>query len=256
MYKSLLIFSLLIVFFACQSRTDSKSNKEENQNEQRVKLLPSFNKKQPTIQETKFKNFSKKLDKAIHFQSVILLKELMYDTIFESSDICGYPGCLKDEFFEFHFTKDLSGLEDWKKLKIIKEEGFSRIKIDEAIVNFKGITEVLQAPSFLKEMDLETEFFLLKDSTPLKSKPLQSSSTISYLNRGYYTCNCCNYSTGILTDKKDNTWIKTITNNGKVGYISFNSTSLSTIKYLTVGWINNEWKIFSWYSGEYCAKYD
>lgn len=182
------------------------------------------------------------------------LKSIMHDTIFESNDICGYPGCIKEEFFKFHFTND-SLSEDWKLLREALEIGFVKIDNDSAIVLFSKVSEVYEAPSYWRNVDINKELQVIEKNTVIKEKPNINSNTLMVVDSGKFTCNCCIYNqkeNDRIKDENGNTWIRIELKNQTVGYVKAKNTSQRRKKILEIGKINGKWKIIAFYSGEPC----
>ncbi|KXX66502.1 hypothetical protein [Flammeovirga sp. SJP92] len=198
--------------------------------------------------------FLYKLDEIAIEENIYSLKSVLNDTIFESNDICGYPGCTKEEFFNFHFTSDTVN-NDWEILRQSIQYGFVHISLDSAIVQFSNVVDVYEGPAYLREIDINSELAILEKNTEIKEKPEQESKTIVTVDSGFYSCNCCIYNQtdeDTIEDDKGNFWIKVQLENNQSGFILKQNTSQRAMKILTLGKIGNEWKIIAFYFGERC----
>ncbi len=62
----------------------------------------------------KFKN-----ELIVFIKKALKLKSFLADRVFESNNICGYPGCTKDELIKYYFKE--SPEESWEEiLKIVR----------------------------------------------------------------------------------------------------------------------------------------
>jgi hypothetical protein len=209
-------------------------------------------KKQPERieQMETFADFKKRLDIAIKKQDTLLLAELLYDTVFESNDICGYPGCPKGQFFKFYFNH---GNRDWDLLRDQVQFGFA--KVAEPHILFKGIDSVYQAPNHAVGTDTRREVLIIFDSVNLYSQPYADSLVIDRLEKGMkFACVCCSYGNNgveddLHLDDKNELWVR-IRDNHRVGYVRGDSTSLRSFRDFRVALIRGRWRIISWYAGE------
>lgn len=204
--------------------------------------------------EQSFDEFAKKLKQISLDEDLNALKTVLYDTIFESNDICGYPGCSKDEFLKFYFTEDTIN-DDWRLLRQIISSGFIKIDNDSAIVHFDKVSQVYEAPTYWRNVDINKELQILEKNTEIKERPDINSKTLIITGSGKYHCNCCIYNQtndDVIENANGNVWIKIELKNQKQGYVQAKKTSQRWMRILEIGKVNGRWVIIAFYRGEPC----
>lgn len=92
MKNTTLSLLLLILCAACNNTADGNK---------KIANVPS-----PIADDEPFDTFKHNFQEAIRQKDLKKLKPLFADTIMESKDGCGYPGCTQDDFFEIYFASD------------------------------------------------------------------------------------------------------------------------------------------------------
>lgn len=197
-------------------------------------------------------SFTMRLNTVAMDEDVIALKSMLHDTVFESNDICGYPGCDRETFLEFHFTSDPRD-EDWSLLRESLSYGMEHIRKDSALVIFSNASELYEAPTYWRNVDHSKELLILKNETTILSQPDLSSRPIKAVDSGRFSCACCIYDNdGFVEDQKGNIWIRIQLKDEGMGYVHIDNTSLRNMKIVEIARIKGQWKIITFYSGEPC----
>lgn len=195
-------------------------------------------------------SFKQRLTEIVSTKDLEGLKAILHDTVFESNDGCGYPGCLRDEFMQFYFRPGIA--DDWKMLEEIVAEGFIRIDPHRAIVRFENVDSVYEAPKYLRQIDNSTQLMVLSDKLDIKDQPDISAETIGSLSRNVILdCTCCIMDKGndFVRNRKGEQWIR-VKHQGNIGYVQGQHTSQRDSRILEIALIDQKWKIISWFIGE------
>lgn len=199
-----------------------------------------------------FFKFKNELLSSVLAKDTRTLVLMLADSIFESNDGCGYPGCSKDEFIEMYFTYQAD--ETWNDLLRIIRFGFARIESEYTDVGVSHDKVVFQAPSYKRKVDEDGEILILGENVNIREKPSLNAKIIRTTSFEKFSCDCninsFKESTYQTVDGFD--WLEIKLENGNYGYVSAELTSYSLIKELTVGKVNGEWKIVSYYNSPGC----
>ena len=197
-----------------------------------------------------FHSFENRLNEIIATKDYNGLKSILHDTVFESNDGCGYPGCPTDVFLQLYFQSGIA--DDWKMLEEIVGEGFLKIVSDSAIVLFQNVDSVYEAPKYLRQINNSRQVIVLSDSLDVKNEPNGDARTIETLRKGeILNCSCCVMyeDNDLIRNQEGALWIRT-KHRGDIGYVEARYTSQRPARILEVALINRKWKIVSWYIGE------
>jgi len=199
-----------------------------------------------------FLKFKTELLNCVIQKDTLKLKEFLAERVFESKDVCGYPGCPKDELIKYYFKENPK--ESWKNMLTILRFGFSRLedKNPENIIPHDKI--IFQGPSYLKKIDTDNELLILGENVNIRKQPNLKSEIIRTASYEVFKCDC-NILT--MTDKTYQTvdginWIEIKLSENKIGYVASELTSYDLIKEMTIAKINGEWKIISWFQSPGC----
>ena len=199
-----------------------------------------------------FLKFKTELLNCVIQKDTLKLKDFLAERVFESKDVCGYPGCTKDELIKYYFKE---GAEDsWKDMLTILRFGFSRLE-DENPDNIVPHDKIIfQGPSYLKKIDTENQLLILGENVNIRKEPSIKSEIIRTTTYEVFNCDC-NILT--MTNKTYQTvdginWIEIKLEENKIGYVSSELTSYDLIKEMTIAKVNGEWKIISWFQSPGC----
>jgi hypothetical protein len=200
-----------------------------------------------SYKDESFWTFKAELESCLLNRDKTKLKSMLADTVYESKDGCGNPGCSKDEFIEYCFNDD-DDQDTWEEMLRITRFGFHRY--DSLYQHF--LTNVVafgfQAPSYLKTINTDDEIIVLGENVNIREKPSKNAKVIAKASFEKFKCDC-----NILTSKETTyqtadgiDWLEIYLPNGHVGYIAEKYTSYNVIKELTVVKIKGAWKIVSY----------
>lgn len=199
-----------------------------------------------------FLKFKTELLNCVIQQDTTKLKKLFAERIFESKDLCGYPGCTKEELLEYYFRENAN--ESWNSMLAIIRFGFRRIE-DEAPENIIPHDKIIfQGPSYLTKVDSENELIILGENVNIRKEPSLKSEIIRKTSFEVFPCDC-NILT--MTNQTYQTvdgvnWIEIKLEDEKKGYVASELTSYDLIKEMTIAKVNGEWKIISWFQAPGC----
>lgn len=220
-----------------------------------ISLLPYFGYAQSNRLNRKehFSDFLKNLEYVCQNRDLNTFSALLYDTILESSDICGYPGCTKEEFLKYYFREDES--KDWQLLYEILQVGFSEVPPDSGVVRFKEITKIFEASFYMRQINWSESLMILENSI-IRRMPSPKAGIIEKALKGnVFSCNCCVYDQeegDITIDSEGAYWIKIKLKNESFGFVELSKTSQKYFKILEIALIKDAWKIIAWYTREPC----
>lgn len=235
--KNELIYLVLIAFLsACNNTSDS--NKKVVKGEVEMFYDESFD------------NFKTKLQQAVKHKNLVALKPLFADSIMESNDGCGYPGCSQDEFFEIYFTTDTS--DDWDIAKAIVSFGFETG--NQQYHNLDTLSAYYVAPAYSdSSFNPEKEIYIIREWTYIYEKPTASSKPVTKAVYNERLDCICDYSRDdAYITHNDTTWIKVKVPGMKYGYTPLQHTSNFISKYMLVKKINGRWSIVEYYDTPGC----
>ncbi|WP_299125398.1 SH3 domain-containing protein [uncultured Tenacibaculum sp.] len=199
-----------------------------------------------------FLKFKTELLNCVMQKDTLKLKDFLAERVFESKDICGYPGCPKDQLIKYYFKE--SAEDSWKDMLAILRFGFSRLE-DENPDNIVPHDKVIfQGPSYLKKIDTENQLLILGENVNIRKEPSLKSEIIRTATYEVFNCDC---NTLTMTNKTYQTvdginWIEIKLEQNKIGYVSSKLTSYDLIKEMTIAKVNGEWKIISWFQTSGC----
>ncbi len=215
-----------------------------------ISCWKSQNKGNSTYQE-----FLSELKRVAEKKDATKLALLLNDTIFESNDICGSPGCDKIQFLNSYFVSESKehNEEQWALLNQIIELGF--VKENNSSLGGLQADSLYTAPKYMNDFDWSEYLVLLKDSKIILS-PNDDPRTIRVGKKGeIFHCDCCIYNRGeksVVVDKKGNSWQEIKLDRERKGYVRTIHTSQNFYKILQIGKIHGKWKRLTWYVGEPC----
>lgn len=185
-------------------------------------------------------------------KDTLKLKGFLAERVFESKNLCEYPGCTKDELIENFFKR--SPEDSWKDMLTILRFGFSRLEDEntERIVPHDKI--IFQGPSYLKKIDIENELLILGENVNIRKEPSLKSEIIRTATYEVFKCDC-NIST--MTNKTFQTvdgidWVQIKLGENEIGYVASELTSYDLRREMTIAKVNGEWKIISWFYSPGC----
>lgn len=216
--------------------------------------IPSFGQviNDESYLDLSFLKFKTELLNCVMQKDTLKLKEFLAETVFESKDVCGYPGCSKDELIKYYFKENAE--ESWKNMSTILRYGFSRLEDEnpENIVPHDKI--IFQGPSYLKKVNTDNELLILGENVNIRKQPGVKSEIIRTASYEVFNCDC-NILT--MTDKTHQfvdgiDWIEIKLGENQIGYVASEFTSHDVIKEMTIGKVHGEWKIISWFQSPGC----
>lgn len=195
-----------------------------------------------------FWKFKIKLENAILNKDTVQLKPLLANRIFESKDVCGLPGCTKEEFMLYYFR---SGSEfAWNEMESIIRFGFKRI-IDENPQNIiPHDSLVFQGPSYLNKFNSEKEVLILAENVNVRERPSLKSKILRQASYETLKCDCSIYKSTSSTFQtiEGIDWLEVYLEDNTKGYVAAKYTSYNFIKEMTIAKINGKWKIISFFN--------
>ncbi len=199
-----------------------------------------------------FLKFKNELLACVIAKDTTKLKSFLADRVYESKDVCGYPGCTKNELIQYYFKENPE--ESWNSMLTILRYGFTRIedKYPENIIPHDEI--IFQGPSYLNKIDAEYELLILGENVNIRKEPNLKSEIIRTTSYEVFNCDC-NILT--MTDKtyQENDgiyWIEIKLDKKEVGYVASKLISYELIKEMTIAKVNGKWKIISWFQSPGC----
>ncbi len=209
--------------------------------------------KDDTHLDLDFFKFKNELLISVMEKDTTKLKSLLADRVFESNNGCGYPGCSKEEFIEMYFKNQVND-DTWNDLLKIIRFGFARIEDQDTKVGVPHEEIVFQGPSYHRKIKTGDEILILGENVNIREKPSLNGKIIKTSSFEIFNCDC-----NITTMKKSTyqkvdgiDWLEIKLGNGNYGYVSANLTSYNLIKELTIGKVNGEWKIVSYFNPPGC----
>jgi len=197
--------------------------------------------------------FKQHLEKAVMQQDTTLLKSLLADRVFESTDS---ESCTKTQLIKYCFTGFRKGQEHfvWDELELIIRFGFYQKKDVFPTHPILHDELVYIAPSYLKTVDTANALIVLSTDVNIRRQPGLSAKIIRTASFEKFRCNCNVIS---MTDTTFQTvdgidWIEIVMNENTVGYIAAKYTSYVVEKKLHIGKVNGAWKIIRYYSPPGC----
>lgn len=189
--------------------------------------------------------FEKRLHNIILNKDISLLKEVLHDTVFESNDICGYPGCPKEKFISLYFS-DQQREKNWETLLSVVNSGFQQITFDSAIVLFDGSSLIYEAPYYNSFIDTRYELVTNK-KTPLHKSPSHESKILTVLDSAtVLKCKCCKSNRHVQNEN----WVEVQYDPWGKAFLRKEDTSNNQYRILEVAKIKGKWRVVSWYLGE------
>lgn len=194
--------------------------------------------------------FKMNLANCIIKKDTTALSNLLYDKVLDCWDAygcAGKNGCPKEQFINTFFGDEKS--KEWDVLKKIVQFGFYR-RIDSTKyehVEDKMDKHVFQGPSFSYNNWQPSKILVLAENLNVRAAPSTDSKVLTTVSYGEY--NSETEETGYISiffgDKME--WVKIYLKDGTVGYVAKKFTSEFIDRTLTVGRINGNWKIISYY---------
>ena len=209
-----------------------------------------------THKDVRFWQFKQKLENAVFEKDTVKLKMLLADKVFESSDVCGYPGCNKDEFIKYYFTGMKEAFKDdiWNELKTLIHFGYYQATDENLGHPVPHDKTVYIAPSYLKTVNTDDEIIVLSKNVNIRKFPNLQAKILKQASYEVFKCDC-NITTWKETTQQRNDgidWLEIHLENDKIGYIAEKYTSYRIIKELKIGKVNGEWKIIWYYNKPGC----
>lgn len=192
------------------------------------------------LQEAFF-HFQARLGDCVAQKDTALLKELLYERVYEcwdAFDCAGVEGCPKDDFVRILFAD--SNSREWHTLGLLLQTGF-QAQLD--TFEYPFLTDSADSRSYVAPpytLAVGT-LHILHDETPLYSHPDLHAITSKRLKSGVYTCR---------TDKQgrvqiiNDQWVALHDpNSDKDLYVEVKHSSFAIDRELRVLRINGAWKI-------------
>lgn len=202
--------------------------------------------------DLEFLKFKTELLNCVIAKDTAKLKDFLADHVFESKDVCGYPGCTKDELIKYYFKEEPD--DSWKTMLSIIRFGFTRLedKNPNNIIPHDKI--IFQGPSYLKKLDTDSELLILGENVNIRKQPSLKADIVRTTSYEIFKCDC-NILT--MTEKTYQTvdginWIEIKLNETEIGYVASELTSYDLIKEMTIAKVNGKWKIISWFQSPGC----
>ncbi len=202
--------------------------------------------------DLEFLKFKTELLNCVLAKDTTKLKSFLAERVFESKDLCGYPGCTKDDLIKYYFKENAEN--SWNTMLSILRFGFTRLedKNPDNIVPHDKI--IFQGPSYLKSVDTDNELLILGENVNVRKEPSLKADIIRTASYEVFKCDC-NILT--MTDRTYQTvdginWIEIKLNGTEIGYVASKLTSYDLIKEMTIAKVNGKWKIISWFQSPGC----
>ncbi|WP_291966777.1 SH3 domain-containing protein [Maribacter sp.] len=199
-----------------------------------------------------FLKFKNELLNCVIKKDTTKLKEFLAERVYESKDVCGYPGCNQTDFLKYYFKEGAE--ESWNDMLKILRFGFIRAVDEnpERIVPHDSI--IFYGPSYLKNVDSDNEVIILGENVNIREKPSLKAKVIRKASFEKFNCDC-----NMLTTKKTTyqtvdgiNWLEIKLETGEIGYVSADLTSYELIKEMTIAKVNGEWKVISFFQEPGC----
>jgi hypothetical protein len=199
-----------------------------------------------------FFKFKNELLNSVLEKDTTKLKSLLAESVFESNDGCGYPGCTKEAFIEMYFKYQTD--DTWSDLLKIIRYGFQKIEAEDTNVGVPHEKIIFQGPSYKRKVDEENEVLILGANVNIREKPSLNAKIIQTVSYEKFKCDCSTLTIKVSTYQKVDgiDWLEIKLENGNYGYVNADLTSYNLIKELTVGKVDGEWKIVSFYNSPGC----
>lgn len=198
-----------------------------------------------------FMAFQKRLSEAIASKSLAMLKPLFADTIFESNNGCGWPGCAKADFFNYYFLADSS--EDWDIVRRIQEYGF--FLVGDSLFGIPLQGKAFYGPAYHKDFDIAFDLVVLGKNVNIRKAPSLKSPVIHRATFGKLHCDC-NIETRTdetyVWDVDGLDWVQVRLADGRTGYVAMKFTSEAFQKRILVVKIDGRWQITRYYHPPGC----
>lgn len=192
------------------------------------------------LQEAFF-HFQARLGECVAQKDTALLKELLYDRVYEcwdAFDCAGVEGCLKEDFIRILFAD--SGSREWHTLALLLETGF-QARVD--TFNYPFLTDSADSRSYVSPpYSLAVgSLYILHDDTPLYTHPDLHALTSKRLKAGVYTCPTDAQGRVPIINEQ---WVALhVPSSDKTLYVELKHSSLAIDRELRVLRINGAWKI-------------
>jgi hypothetical protein len=202
--------------------------------------------------DASFLAFKTQLLDCVVQQDTQRLKGFLADYVFESKDICGYPGCPPDQFMLYYFTDHPE--ETWELMEQVIRLGFTTYQDADTAFIVPHAPTVFKAPSYLATVDTETQLVVLGTGIRIRQQPGLSATVIRTASNEVFGCNC---TIDTMTEQTHSTkdgidWIEISLPEGGTGYVAMRYTSYPTAKNLTIARVKGEWKIIEWFHAPGC----
>ena len=209
-----------------------------------------------TYKDVSFWQFKQKLENAVYEKDTVKLKKLLADNIFESNDVCGHPGCNKNEFIKYYYTgmKEANKDDIWNELQSIIRFGFYQATDENLVHPVPHDNTVYIAPSYLKTVNTDDEIIVLSQNVNIRELPNLQAKILKQASYEVFKCDC-NVTTWKESTQQRNDgidWLEIYLENNKTGYIAEKYTSYRIIKELKIAKVNGEWKIIWYYNKPGC----
>jgi hypothetical protein len=203
--------------------------------------------------DLEFLKFKNKLLSIVIDKDVTKIKSMLADTIFESNNGCGYPGCPKKEFMEMYFNQSQAD-DTWNEFFQVIRFGFERVDNEDKNIGVLHDKIVFKGPSYKRKIDEDNEVLILGENVNIREKPSLNAKVIRISSYEKFNCDC-----NITTLKKSTyqtnkgiDWLEIKLENGTYGYVSADLTSYNLTKEITIGKVNGKWKVVSFFQPSGC----
>lgn len=202
--------------------------------------------------DIEFLKFKNDLLECVINKDTAKLKEFLADKVFESKDLCGYPGCNKVDFIKYYFNEGAE--ETWDTMLKIIRFGFVRDTDQNPQRIVPHDSMIFYGPSYLKYVDTDNEVIILGENVNIREKPSLNAKAIRKASFEKFKCDC-----NILTTKETTyqlidgiNWLELKLESGEIGYVASGFTSYDLIKEMTIARIDGKWKIISFFQEAGC----
>lgn len=197
--------------------------------------------------DSDFLEFRNELLNCVLRKDTIEIQKFFFSCVFEGKDICGGFCCSNEEIMSYFFNETQFS-QSFSLLFSQLRFGFRRV-IDSTHfgpLRFISTGElVFQSPSFLNEFDSYEELMLIGENVNIRSGPSTDSEVLETSSYSLYRYD---WGNSLHIDEEGNNWVEIKLTDSEIGYVLFQLTSLSIDKELTIGRVNGEYKIISWFN--------
>jgi hypothetical protein len=198
-----------------------------------------------------FVTFQKELSDAVGKKDLAKLIPLFADTIYESNDGCGWPGCPKSTFFNYYFVGN--DPRDWATIKQIQKYGF--FVRDTSFSGKPNSEKTFAVPSYFKDFDDDFELVVLGANVNIRKSASLNAEVIYKASNEKFKCDC-----NILTSTEDTykwdidgyDWVQVKLGDGRIGYVAMKLTSENLPKRLVMEKQDGKWHIVAFWAPSGC----